>query len=686
MEKKIVAILLTVLLATLATAALAADVFRFDSKSIDLFEGEEALIPLVREGNPAETGTLTYTAVNPKAVSVAPDGTIRALNKGKSTVKVTLKTGKRTWTASMTVNVLRAVTKVTLNTGKMTVYQPTDPMIQGLLQEETLHDVIVLPVGKSLELSTTCTPSDASSKKVDYTSTDEGVLKVGKSSMRAVQAGECDLTVASEQNPEVKEIFHVLVTQPVTKISISAPSGKTVSVGGTLSLQEVLEPANASIQAVTWSSRNEQTARVDQNGVVTGLKRGTATIQVTAADGSGRSGSISITVAQPVSAIVFKESGLNLANGQQGTVHVTVLPENANEKGVTYSSTDDTVATVNQTGVVRAISRGECSIIATSKSNPEVSAEINVSVVQQVTAITFPGGTVSLPVRTSAQLFWQVAPEDATIKDVVFATNNKKVATVDAHGVVTGIARGTATITATATDGSRKKGQVKVTVTQPVEGVSIQYGVYHIQLDRSLNIKAIISPRNANNQNVHFTTGDEYVATVTDNKNIGRVRGRHAGTTTITGVTEDGGYSASAEIRVGDFNRAVIVDDLYLERDNIRIVLRNRSDFTVDRVYFTCETYDANGQPLVCNSDGVSNSFSGAYRQELYPGDISEHYIFDFGDYVQPTAMIARVVLKVTGWRDLEGYTRNIPEDEYPNQTYTRYIPVVLPGNSGENG
>ena len=676
MMKKLGALVLALVLMLAAGTALAADVFRFESREIDLFEGEEAQVPLVREGNPEAEGKLTYTAVNPKAVSVSEDGTIRALKKGKSTVKATLKTEKRSWTAAVTVNVLRPVTDVTLNTTQMKVFQPTDDTVAGLLRQETEYDVIVIPAGKSVDLSATCTPSDASSKKVVYASSDEGILKIGKSSAKAVQAGECDLTVSSASNPDVKETYHVLVTQPVTKISVSAPEGKTVAVGGTLQLEPAIEPSTASIQLVEWSSKNEKIATVDENGVVTGRKRGNTSIQVKAADGSGKSASISVTVAQLVTGISIQETEVNLANGQQSYVHATVYPSDANEKGVVWSSSDQTVATVTQSGQVKGIGRGECVIIATSKSNPDVTAEVNVNVVQRVTAITFPEGPVSLPVRTTAQLTWQVAPADATIQDVVFTSSNKNIATVDENGLVTGLSRGSATITATATDGSRKKGQVRVTVIQPVEAVSIQYQVYHVQLEGSLNIKAIVSPSNANNKNVHFTMGDEYIATVSDSGSIGRVRGWHTGTTTITGVTEDGGFSASAEVRVADFNRAIVVDDLYLEGENsIRIVLRNRSGFAVNRVNFICETYDRSGQPLVCNADGTSNSFVGSYRLELHPGDVSEHYQFDFGEYVQPTDQIGTVVVKVISWLDLEGYTRNIPESEYPSQSYTRYLP-----------
>ena len=685
MRQKIrIALLVALALSMCAAAALAADVFRFDQKSIELFEGETARIDLIREGTPAEEGTLTYTSGNGKAVSVAADGTMTALNKGQSTVKAVLKTAKRSWSASIAVTVLRAVTNVTLNTNRMQVFQPTDEAISGLLRTETIHDVIVIPAGRSVEPQATCTPSDASNRKVSFTSTDEGILKAGNTSARAMQAGECDLIISSVLNPEVQEIYHVLVTQPVTKVTVSSPEGKTVNVGESMTLEAECDPATASIRTVEWKSRNEQIARVDQNGVVTGLKKGSVTIEAKATDGSGKSGTFPVNVAQKVTGITIKESSLLLATNQMGYLHATAQPSDANEKGIVWSSTDPSIATVNSGGQVKGVRRGECSIVATSKSSPEVYAAVPVQIIQRVTDIVFTGGQVSLPIRTTAQLTWEVQPADASIQEVTFSSSNRKVATVDENGLVTGLTRGTSTITATATDGSNRRGQIRVTVTQPVEGVSIQYGVYHVQLDGSLNIKAIIQPSNANNQNVHFVMGDEYIATVKDQKNIGHVRGWHTGNTTITGTTEDGGYSASAEVRVADFNRAIVIDDLYLEGENIRLSLRNRSNFSVDRVYFTVETYDANNEPLVCNVDGESNSFNGYYRYEIAPYDVSHHYMFDFPDYVQPTAQIGAVVVKITGWRDLEGYTRNIPESEYPTQSYRRFIPT--PSGDGMDG
>jgi len=675
MKKSVLAVFLALALLLIGTqTALAADVFKFETRKAEIFEGETFETVLSREGNPAEDGELTYKVTNEKVATVDENGVITAVSKGTTTVKAVLKGEKRSWTAEMTVSVLRAVTKVTLNTTKMNVYQPTDEKVSGLLREETQYDVILIAAGKSMSLNTTCTPETANNRKVTYTSTDEGVVKISGNNMRALQAGECDLTVASVQNPEVTETYHVLVVQPVTKINITSDS-KTVNAGEKITLTATCEPDNASITQVTWTSKNEKVATVDENGVVTGVSKGGAAIVATATDGSGRLATFNVTVTQKPTSVTLKETGtFEVVAGRTKQLHYSVLPATANDRTVSWESSDESIATVNSYGVVTGVKRGSCEILVTCNGDVTVQTSIQVDVVQLVTSIKGNPAEVSLEVNTTAQLGWTVEPADASNPAVTFTTSNKNVATVDESGVVTGHKRGTANIYVKATDGSGRTGTIKVTVIQPVQGMNIQYDVYHIQLNGNLNVRAQIQPSDANNKNVHFTIADESIATVKDKGSMGNVRGKKTGNTIVTAVTEDGGFTDTAEIRVADFNRAVVVDDLYLEGQNVRMVFRNRSNFTVDRIYFTVTMYDGNGDPLVCNTDGESNYFTGMYKYEVGPEGVTQHYVFTFENYVQPTTTIGAVTVAITGWRDLEGYTRNIKEDFRPSLSYQRFV------------
>lgn len=667
------ALVLTALLCMAAVIA-QADTFAFAEKNVTLFEGETWAAVLNREGAPAEEGELTFRIGNAKVAEVAEDGTVTALNKGQTQLSVTLKGDKRTWKASANITVLRRVTDVTLSTRGLSVYEPDDPAVAGLLKQDPAWPVIVLSAGKRANLSATCTPETASSRKVTFTSTDEGILKISEGTMRGVQAGECDLVIASKQNPEVTETYHVLVTQPITKIEITAAE-KKVPAGETLALSASFEPANATMKQVEWSSRNPKVAAVDQNGVVTGIARGTAAIEAKALDGSGKSARFNVTVTQTAETLTLKQTEAQVVTGRRVTLNAQVGPNNTDDKTLTWSSSDESVATVSK-GIVTGVKAGECEITCVSNSNPNLFAVCRVQVIQQVTKIEFDAaGGVSLPVKTTETLSWTVWPEDASIREVKLSSSNPKVAAVDQDGTVTGLAKGTSTITAAATDGSGRKGSVRVTVTQPVEGVSIQYGVYHIQLDRVLSVKALISPSNANNYNMEWYIGDESIASVKGNRNMGNVRGLSEGTTTVTGVTEDGGYSASAEIRVGDFNGAVSLEEVWVNNNRIRLTMRNVSDFVVERVYFRVECYDEEGNLIVSNLDGESLFFDGVYRGTLYPRERTEEDYFDFGDmgYEQK---LGTVVVRITGWLDSEGYTRNIREtDDQPMLYWTSNLP-----------
>ena len=666
-----------ILLCLMAVAAMA-DTFDFADRKVTLFEDEKLTLQLVREGLPAEGGELSFRVGNEKVAEISENGTLTALKKGQTQVTAVLKKDRKTWKASVNVTVARRVTDVTLSTKGLTVYDSEDPAVAGLLKQDPAWPVIVLPAGKSVNLNTTCTPESASDRKVIYTSTDEGILKAGERSMKAVQAGECDLIIASRQNPEITETYHILVTQPVSGMEISAERNK-MAVGTLLQLEVTYSPGNATIQKAEWSSKNTRIATVDENGLVTGLKKGTAVIEARAADGSGKGARFNVTVTQPAETLTMKDAEIQVITGRRATLTAQVGPGNTDDKTLTWVSSDESIATVSK-GVVTGVKAGTCEITCISNSNPNLMATASVQVVQRVSKIEFVSESgLTFPVKTEETLSWTVYPEDATNQTLKFTSSNPKVASVDQNGKVTGISRGSTTITAAATDGSGKRASVRVNITQPVEGVTIQYGRYHVQLNGVLGVKALISPSNANNYAMQWFIEDENVASVKGNKNVGNVRGLSEGVTKVTGVTEDGGYSATAEIRVADFNGAVTVEEVRVRDNQIRLTFRNVSDFSVEKVYFRVECYDEAGTPMICSLDGENTFFEGSYPLLLEPREKTDPDEFDMRNmgYEQP---LGTVVVRITGWLDSEGYTRNIRnEDDQPMGYWTGNLPFNLP-------
>ena len=668
MKKKGMAWLLVLALCLgMAIPASAANVFLFSGKSVTLFEGETVQTELRREGVYEGDGEIQYASAKESVAAISEDGVITAFKKGETTVTASLiRNGKRVGRAQLTVRVQRPVTKVTLNTTRLSVFAPEDPAVFDLLQEEAEHQVIVIPAGAAVTLNTTCTPEDASSKKVTYTSTDAGVAKIAGNTLKAMQRGECELTITSELNPDVTETFHILVIQPVKKILIEA-GDKTVAVGSVKQLTAECSPENATIKDVKWSSVNPAVAEVDANGVVTGRKRGSVNIIATAADGSNVKGSVYMNVTQPVTAVSLDKREYTVVTGRAVQARATVQPADASDRKVSWSSSDETVATVKG-GQIIGQKAGTCTVTCTSVSNPDVTAEATVNVVQLVTKIecTSPKDDLSRKVGETAELSWRALPEDASDKTLTFKSLHPKIATVDENGVVTALSRGTATIVATSNDLGKRSGSVRFNVIQPVTGVEMQKPLYYIQHGARGSVRAVVQPRNANNQKIHWSCVDEGIATIRSNgTSTGSVYGVSNGYTTVTAYTDDGGFTAEARIRVGDFNEAVMVEELYVDEDNqIRITLRNMSrDLTLGSIRFEIECFDVKGDPMVCNKDGKSTSFEGDYPYILEPLCRTRHGNFRFKKY-DISDVLGAVILTVTGWRDADGYSWTIPEDE----------------------
>ena len=648
--------------------ALAAGVFLFTEKSVTLHEGESYQAILKRSGVYDGDGIITYSSSKPGVATVSEDGTITAGSKGDAVIYASLeRNGKRVGRAQINVKVVRGVKKVTLSTAGLAIYEPDDPAITPLLEEELEYKVIAVAAGSTVNLSAVCTPMDASNKTVRFTTDDEGVARVmNNKALKAIQRGECDMTMTSADNPEATETFRILVTQPVKSIQIQAEN-KTVASGSTIRLTGECQPADASIKGIVWASKNPQIASVDSNGNVTGLKRGNAVITATAADGSGAKGNITISVIQPVTGLRISPAEIRVTTGRYTQAKVTVQPADASDKSVTWTSSDERIATVVN-GRVTGQKAGTCMVTCASKTNPEITASATVIVSQLVTRIEFTNQKDELSFRTGEklQLQWEVLPDDATDTAVTFKSAHPKIATVDSNGMLTAISRGTATIYATAQDASKRQAAVRVTVIQPVTGVEMQNPLYYVQLGWSGNVRAIVQPRNANNQRVYWSSEDEDIATIRSNgTSTGHVQGNRRGRTTITACTEDGDFTAQADVRVGNFNEAVMVEGLDVSDNNqIRIVLRNMSDdITLQNIYYTIECFDWSGNPIVCNTDEESTFFTGYYPFEVLPRERTVHGCFRFQNYMidEPFGM---VILTVTGWRDIDGVTWTIPESE----------------------
>ncbi len=154
------------------------------------------------------------------------------------------------------------------------------------------------------------------------------------------------------------------VTHKVTGVSLS-PETLTLEAGDSATLTATVTPENAEDKTVTWSSDNENVAKVE-GGKVTAVGIGSTTIKATAQDGSGKYATCEVTVTQPVTGVTLDQTSLTLTEGDSETLSATVEPSNATNQNVTWSSSDPSVATVAN-GVVTAVGAGTATITVTTE-------------------------------------------------------------------------------------------------------------------------------------------------------------------------------------------------------------------------------------------------------------------------------------------------------------------------------
>lgn len=237
------------------------------------------------------------------------------------------------------------------------------------------------------------------------------------------------------------------VNEPVTvsEVVISQTEAE-IPRDGSLQLTFSVKPDNAEYELVEWKSSAEEIAVVDDSGLVTAVSVGKAVISV-AVDGVKAECNVSV-VGIPVESVELSEDELSLTKGETAQLTAAVLPENADNRTVTWTTEDKSVATVDAEGLVTAVGAGS-TVIKASAGN--VSAECNVTVSGiPVKSIKLDKTSLDLAEGQTAQLNAEVLPDNADDRTVTWSTSDDAVATVSASGLVTAVAAGNAVITAKA--------------------------------------------------------------------------------------------------------------------------------------------------------------------------------------------------------------------------------------------
>ena len=366
--------------------------------------------------------------------------------------------------------------------------------------------------------------------------------------------------VSVKANPEICDVLEFVIAPAVQRVRIVPPAVSGLRVGDTLTLETEVVPSRAAGELV-WKSSNTKIAEVtvsdDGEVSVVGKSAGTATITATAADGSKKSASVKLTVANPTEVRISKPAKTELAGGEKITLTI------ANNPKVTWTSSDPSVATVTAKGVVAAakIARNaEVVITATAADGSMDSIELRVlasSIAAPVNIISITGagsvvGGNKLTLKAAI-----TDPKKPTNKTLLWSSSDESIAAVTAKGVVTTMPvteQRNVVITVRAADGAGAQEQVMLSVYPKATSVEINLNGEIVNgMTRLVSrtdevwINGNVLPRNSMSNAVQWKSSNAKIAQVKGEKLD--FSGGKTGTVTLTATSTDGS-KATATVKL----------------------------------------------------------------------------------------------------------------------------------------
>lgn len=440
----------------------------------------------------------TWTCKDPSIATVKNDGTVTGVSAGSTIVLIKTKNGDVTY-----------------------LYVTVKDKAKGM---ELNYSTKSVPKGSSFTLKPIFTPSNTTNKKVTWTSSNTGVAKVSdKGKVTGVKGGSAIITCVSEDGGYVATCL-VTVVQPVSTVKLNHSSYK-LGLGKSVTLKATVTSNTSSNPKVKWTSSNTKIATVSSSGKVTGKKLGTCTITATATDGSKKKASCKITVVRQSTSVKLNKSYLTLIVGHNSQLKATVKPSNATYKTVNWKSSNESVALVNNSGLVRGIAVGSANIKVTTKDNGKKTASCYVEVIEPIpaTSIMVADKNMVMIRGESQMLSYTIVPSNST-DSVKFASGNKNVATVSSSGRVYARRAGATSITITTSSGKQSVIQLHVIGLNKTSVTLEQYDTETIYVDGSVS-------------GVSWYSANPSIATVVNGKIVGRKVGTTYVYAKVSGIT-----------------------------------------------------------------------------------------------------------------------------------------------------
>ena len=402
------------------------------------------------------SSNIIWTSSNEKVATVK-GGKVTAITEGTTII-----------TAS--INEKKSTCKVTVSSS----YVP----VKGINLNKSNLNILI---GTSETLIETITPSNASNKDVTWTSSNTDVAIVQNGKITAKKLGTAIITVSSFGYRATCKI-NVVDTVALSKITLNK-ANITIKEKSAETLSITYTPSNATNKKVTWKSSNTGVATVDSHGKVTGIKPGSATITAVSNDG-GYATTCKVTVeaiSKKVTGVNLDKKELTMIAGEKTKLNATISPNYAENKNITWSSSDEDIVTVKD-GEITAISPGIAEIkVITEDENKEAICKVTVTT-PPIKSITFSETEQTVYVGSETTLKTISEPTNSVLENPIWTSSNEEVATVE-NGIVKAHSLGETTITVSNKDKTITASIKIIVLNKPKEKLNITVEGYNLNFN-----------------------------------------------------------------------------------------------------------------------------------------------------------------------------------------------------------
>ncbi len=539
-----------------------------DGKELTDFElrkGDSTLLAVAVSPANATDQSIVWTSSDSTVFKVN-DGLVKAVGAGKATL--TAYTADGGMMQSVVISISNPATTISLDQTEITLYEY-----------------------KMVLLKATVEPADNDSKLI-WTSSNEDLVTVnqlGEIYSKQVSGDDNTATirVSSADDPEVFAECKVTVSCKVTGVRFET-TDIYVKEGCTAQARAVVYPARSDNKDIEWKSSDIAVATVDANGLVTGLKAGDAVITVKTKDGS-KEASCTVHVISRVASISITASSNEIPCGSSAILKASITPGNATFPGVKWTSSNETVASVDSTGKVEALSVGHATIIASS-CDGGFTASCEIRVTSALTSISMQSKEIDIYQGASAAIGISYTPADATDVNVKWTSSDTTVIQI-INGTAVAMKPGKATVTASC---GMIKDNCLVNVYAHLTGIELDKQSLSLIKGNSGTLKATLSPKGISEEDsvTEWVSSDESVAKVSQD---GLVTALKSGTCVITVYSKDKKFNSKCNVSVTNpvksFALAPSANVLY-ENETAQLSATEITPADADAVTYTWESSD----------------------------------------------------------------------------------------------